>query len=178
MPDDRKRSRRPEPAGPDEDPNVKPVGYASPPCQMHELEPDYLGYWSREEVLALLQELLEAERAGAKVTAQLGKAADEAELAAALHDVRDDEARFCAMLSRHIEALGDAPSRRTGDFQAKVMALDGMEARLSLLNRGQGWVVRKLREALPRIADDALHAELKEMLETHERNIARCDELL
>ena len=49
-----------------------------------------------------------------------------------------------------------------------------MAARLAFLNRGQGWVARKLREALPRIAEDDVHAALKEMLETHDANIARC----
>lgn len=27
-------------AGPDEDPNISPIGYASPPCYMHELGAD------------------------------------------------------------------------------------------------------------------------------------------
>jgi hypothetical protein len=57
------------------------------------------------------------------------------------------------------------------------MALDGIEARLRLLNRGQGWVVRKLQEALSRIGDEALRHELREMLTVHERNIEHCDRL-
>ena len=42
------------------------AGYSSPPCFMHELDPSYFGYWSRDEVLALLNQLLEGERAGAR----------------------------------------------------------------------------------------------------------------
>ena len=57
---------------------------------------------------------------------------------------------------------------------ASRIAIDGMAPRLAFLNRGQGWVARKLREALPRIAEDSVHAALKEMLETHDANIARC----
>ena len=37
--------------------------------------------------------------------------------------------------------------------------------------------IQRLREALPKIADDALHADLAEMLRVHEDNIARCDAL-
>jgi hypothetical protein len=37
--------------------------------------------------------------------------------------------------------------------------------------------VRKLREALPRIRDDSLYGELRDMLTLHERNIERCSRL-
>jgi Domain of unknown function (DUF6306) len=36
--------------------------------------------------------------------------------------------------------------------------------------------VRKLREMLPRVRDDRLHADLSEMLASHEANIALADE--
>ena len=35
--------------------------------------------------------------------------------------------------------------------------------RLAFLNRGQAWVVRKLEKLLPRVCDDTLYADLKEM---------------
>jgi len=53
-----------------------------------------------------------------------------------------------------------------------------MDDRLRLLNRGQGWVVRKLKEALPRINDEALHSDLANMLSVHETNIRKCDKIL
>jgi hypothetical protein len=151
--------------------------FSSPPCFLHELDPSYLGYADRNEVLSLLNELLEAERAGVKVAVRLSQDASDPSVDAALQAVAVDEARFCAMLCQQIERLGGAPTRKTGDFHDKVMALEGIEARLRLLNRGQGWVVRKLREALPRIADEALRHELQEMLTVHERNIEHCDRL-
>jgi hypothetical protein len=150
---------------------------SSPPCFLHELDPSYLGYADCNEVLGLLNVLLQAERAGAKVAVRLSQAATDQAVDTALRAVAKDEARFCAMLRQHIERLGGTPTRKTGDFHDKVMALDTMEARLRLLNRGQGWVVRKLREALPRIHDDALRHDLREMLMVHERNIADCGNL-
>jgi hypothetical protein len=39
-----------------------------------------------------------------------------------------------------------------------------MRARLAFLNRGQGWVVRKLEALLATVRDETLHAELTEML--------------
>jgi hypothetical protein len=152
-------------------------GYSSPPCLLHELDPSYLGYLAADAVLALLNELIEAERAGAKVVGRLGETAADPAVATTLRAVAKDEARFCAMLRRHVARLGGTPSRKTGLFHDKVMALDGIGPRIVLLNRGQGWVVRKLRDALPRIQDDALHRDLQEMLTVHERNIRDCDTL-
>ena len=39
-------------------------------------------------------------------------------------------------------------------------------------------VVKKLREMMPRVRDDALHRDLAEMLESHVTNIARANEAL
>lgn len=156
------------------------VTLASSPCSLSEADAAYAGYLTRGEVTDLLNMLLEAERAGVKVTARMARkgAAPGAELAAVLRDVSRDEARFCAMLTGHVERLGASASAVTGDFQDKVMALETWTERLALLNRGQGWVARKLREALPQIRDDGLHRDLKDMLEVHERNIEICNRVL
>jgi hypothetical protein len=153
---------------------AEPTTYSSPPCFMHELDDASLGYLGRSELLTLLNKLLEAERAGAKVVGRLSHTAPDADLATTLHAVAQDEGRFCVMLGGQIARIGGAPSQATGAFHDKVMALADWDARLELVNRGQAWVVRKLRDALPRIRDDALHADLKDMLEVHERNIQSC----
>ena len=64
-----------------------------------------------------------------------------------------------------------------GAFYEKAMTIVELGERLKFLNRGQGWVVRKLREILPRVRDDRLHADLAEMLRLHETNIARTNEV-
>ncbi len=151
---------------------------SSPPCFLLNAEPAYQGYLERTQVLALLDELLEAERAGAKVARTLTAEVGPGPTGEALAMLATDEARFCAMLARHIKQLEANPSQRTGAFREKVLALEGLDNRLRLLNRGQGWVVRKLQEALPRIADETLHADLADMLSVHETNIRKCDEVL
>jgi nitronate monooxygenase len=57
------------------------------------------------------------------------------------------------------------------------MAIEDLGARISFLNRGQGWVVRKLREMLPRVRDEALHRDLDEMLRSHVTNIDLANDL-
>lgn len=150
--------------------------YASPACLMHELDPTFLGYMSAEETLAFLNTLLEAERAGAKGVAEMAQEAT-AEVRNVLHDVACDEARCCAMLSRQIVRLGGTAGTATGAFHTKLRTLSAWDQRLALLDRGQGWVVRQLREILPRIGDDWLFRDLTRMLDTHLRNIERCAEL-
>lgn len=146
---------------------------ASPPCSLGDGDPAYAGYLPTGEILALLNELLEAERAGAKTVAAMAAAAED-EVADILAPVAKDEARFCAMLSRQIVRLGGEPSGRTGDFHQKALAINSPQERIDFLNRGQGWVVRKLQKNLGRIADEALHADLADMLQVHEANIERC----
>ena len=76
------------------------------------------------------------------------------------------------MLHTHLKARGDKPSNKIGDFYDRAMAVTDLRERIALLNRGQGWVVRKLREMLPRIREGGLYADLSEMLRSHETNIA------
>jgi nitronate monooxygenase len=92
--------------------------------------------------------------------------------------VHRDEARWCAMLLKQLKVLGVPASTKIGAFQDKALAIKDLPERIAFLNRGQGWVVKKLREMLPKVRDDSLHRDLSEMLESHEVNIARTNEAL
>jgi hypothetical protein len=157
----------------DADPDAA-AAFASPPCFLHELDPTWLGYAGREEVLGWLNQLLEAERAGARGIGELSGRVEGDAPHPVLRDIARDEARFCAMLTRHIGRLGGTASTQTGAFYGKLAALGAADDWPGLLDRGQGWVVRRLEEMLPRIGDEALHADLTEMREAHLRNLERC----
>jgi nitronate monooxygenase len=157
-------------------PEAGPLGegvreYSSPACLMHEMSDAYMGYAGKDELTVFLNELLEAERAGARVALESARAAGSGPLADLLRTVQRDEARWCAMLLRHVKALGEKPSPETGGFYGKAMAITDLRERIAFLNRGHGWVVRKLREILPRVRDGDLHASLSEMLQSHVANI-------
>lgn len=160
-----------------QDRDDEPVEVSSPACAMHEVDDAYMGYAGKDELIVSLNELLEAERAGARVTLESARASAPGEIAELLHAIQKDEARWCAMLLSHVKLLGGAPSDVTGAFYGKAMAIADMGERLSFLNRGQGWVVRKLHELLPRTRDDKLHKDLSEMLVSHETNIATANEV-
>jgi nitronate monooxygenase len=132
---------------------------------------------NRETLLKALNELLEAERAGVQVT--LLTAAHVAENAQELiYAIHSDEARWCRMLVKAIHRLRGAASQTTGPFYARAMAIRDPQARLEFLNRGQRWVIRRLRELLPTVSDTTLRVELTGMLASHEANVERMQSAL
>jgi 5-formyltetrahydrofolate cyclo-ligase len=156
-------------------------GYASPACSAHEIAPDYFGTtppMAAVEVIALLNVLLEAERAGAKVLASfLEDYPRDTPAWRRLAAVQRDEANNCAILIDLVRRVGGAPSVVTGDFLGKALAVEGRAARLQFLNRGQAWVARKIAEALPGIQEGFVRAALSAMHESHLLNIEACEAL-
>lgn len=146
---------------------------SSPVCYASESSDRYAGYATREELIAFCNELLEAERAGARITARSASEARDAATRDLLRDIQKDEARWCAMLLKWIGHLDGAASPRVGAFYEKCLAISDLKDRIAFINRGQGWVVKKLREMLPKLRDDAMHADFRAMLESHEENIRR-----
>lgn len=130
---------------------------------------------ARAELLAALNELLEAERAGARVAMETGREIHSQELAALVADIHKDEVHWCGMLMRTIKSLGATPSSATGAFHGKAMAIPDVEDRLKFLNRGQAWVVRKLEALLPRLDVPQARADLEAMLQAHRQNIERVE---
>ena len=151
---------------------------ASPVCYANEVDDAYAGFATRDELLTFLNELLEAERAGARIAARTAVDATDLDLTALMRHVHRDEARWCAMLLKWIGQLEGVPTHRTGDFYEKCMAIGDLRERAAFINRGQGWVARKLREMLPKVRNDNLHADFTAMLRSHEENIAQTNTLL
>lgn len=130
------------------------------------------------ETVAKLNELLEAERAGVETMSRLFGDASTPEMRELFEKVRDDEAWSCAGLARAIKRLGGAMSDRKGDFADRVMGEPSLPARLRLLNRGQGWVVKRLDGLLALDVDGEARAFLREMRAVHVRNVESCDALV
>ncbi len=85
-------------------PDDEPAGdVSSPACSMHEADDAYMGYVGKDELIAFLNELLEAESAGARVTLESARAAGTGPLAELMRTIHRDEAHWCAMLIRHIK---------------------------------------------------------------------------
>ena len=131
-----------------------------------------------EELAERLNTLLEAERAGARVgAAQVAEAAGD-QAAARAKTIHDDEVKWAKALFEAVVGLGAEPSDKVGDFYEKAMAIEGFEERVAFVNRGQGWVVRKLRELIPYVGDAGIAGLLQAMLDAHVVNITTANAVL
>lgn len=124
-----------------------------------------------------LNELLEAERAGVETLSRLFPEARGPGMQKLFEEVRDDEAWSCAGLVRCIKTLGGVVSEKKGDFAAKVLREPTLGARLRFLNRGQGWVVKRLDGLLDEALPSSAAEFLQEMKTRHIRNIEACERL-
>ncbi|HEY7656046.1 MAG TPA: DUF6306 domain-containing protein [Burkholderiales bacterium] len=133
---------------------------------------------SEEELLELLNTLLEAERAGARVLAAfLNDYERDTPAWKQLAAVQRDEAGNCAILTDLIRRVNGRPSAATGEFLDKALAVEGRSARLQFLNRGQRWVARRIGDALPRVGPDWVRDALFAMRQSHLLNIETCEAL-
>lgn len=131
------------------------------------------------ELVRLLNTLLEAERAGAKVLAAfLQDYEPDTPAWNQLQAVQRDEARNCAILIDLIRRVSGSPSTATGAFLQKALAVEGRVARLQFVNRGQKWVARTINEALPYVEQDFVRGALFAMQESHLINFQACDLLV
>jgi hypothetical protein len=125
-----------------------------------------------------LNTLGEAERAGGRVLHELTEQARSLELKEMLKKVAHDEGYYAAELAAHVRRLGGTASNKTGDFVEKVRAVADFKGKLELLNRGQRWVIRKIDENLPSLADEPLRAFLSVMAKGHRVNIGELEDAL
>jgi hypothetical protein len=131
-----------------------------------------------EEFGALLNVLLEAERAGARLLRDyLDELPPASEAWSRLNAVQRDEARNCLVLLELLREAGVEPSQATGDFYRKALAIDGWPQRLQFLNLGQMWVARRIGAALRRIPGLTGRAALQAMHDSHLANIGICEQL-
>ena len=127
-----------------------------------------------QEIIDRLNELLECERAGVEAAMGLATSGAPGFTHGELKKFAEDEGWACGGLRRAILRFGGTPSERTGGFAEKVLALADEGERVSLLARGQAWVVRRLEALLAHDLDAETQAFLAEMREQHLENIEAC----
>lgn len=118
----------------------------------------------------LLQDLLSAERAGARVARESLQQCSDPAQRKLLEQIRQGEVDSCKLVLNCLQHLGIEPNRETGAFYGKAMAIESLDERLPFVDKGQQWVIRKLREYLPGCEDDLIRGELEKMLRIHEVN--------
>jgi nitronate monooxygenase len=130
--------------------------------------------FSREEQVAFLNRMLEAERSGAKALLNILEGSRAAARAWPYCVASTPTRHNCALLGKQIERLGADYSHATSDFLGKLLAVEGRRARVEFLAKGLRWAVKRFDEALPRLDDDA-RATIASVRESHLRSIERCE---
>ena len=128
------------------------------------------------KTIIILNQLLEAEKAGV-LTLDFFKQ-EYPEVALPLNDIKEDEAWSVAGLIASIKRENGDLSTATGDFLDKIKAQDGLVKQLELLNKGQGWVARKIDDLLTMDIQGETKEFLQLMKEKHLENIRVCDDYL
>lgn len=151
---------------------------SSSPCMASEFNGEYAGHCSAEELYAFIMELLEAERAVAKVCGfSMGQAGNRHR-----HDlllqIHSEGTKNCEALEQSIEKLGmEATGAIGGNFQ-KYMAVQGFMPRMQHIRNDQDEVLQKISEILARVGSAQIFTELKSVRDRHKSNIELFDQLL
>jgi hypothetical protein len=150
---------------------------SSSPCWMHEVDPGYLGYWSKEEIVAFLKSLLERERIGTKAFANIGHAAD-LRIADLILESELDQGSICILLQKEIAKRGatvTAPHKcLTNEHGLKF----SLEQAVACARWNQTELVQTIEEAVLNILDSELNSHLMKMLQLHRKQIEQLKTLL
>jgi hypothetical protein len=120
---------------------------------------------------ALLNRLLEAERAGHKLLDAMTQETADPQIKALFANFTDIEVSDVSVLEGLIRLHGGTPSTKVGDFADKVLSVDNLHDQINLLSRGQAWVARKVEQALSLHPPADIAAFLKEMANRHRHNM-------
>lgn len=151
--------------------------YSSSPCWLHEVDPGYLGYWSKEEVVSFLKSLLERERAGAKAFADIGQAAD-LRIADLILDSEIDQGSICVLLQREIAMRGAVVTALRKRLPGECHARCSLEQAIASARSNQVELVQTIEEAVLNILDSDLNAHLMGILQLHRKQIEKLKTLL
>lgn len=120
---------------------------------------------------ALLNRLLEAERAGHHLLRAMTQETADPQLRALFANFTEVEVGDAAVLEGLIRLHGGTPSTRVGDFAEKVLRIDNLHDQMVLLARGQAWVARKIEQALALNPPADIAACLREMANRHRHHM-------
>ena len=115
---------------------------------------------SNQQLIDALRELLAAERAGARIAAACLKEAFTSERRQQLQQLHRQEVSSCRALLRCLQQLDAEPGNAVGDFYQKVMALETLEQRFQLIDKGQRWVLRRVEQLLEQVDDVVIRHQL------------------
>jgi hypothetical protein len=144
---------------------------------MHEVDPGYFGYWSKDEVAVFLNALLERERIGTSAFADVGHAAD-LRIVDLILESEQDQGSICVLLQREIAKRGAivAAHRKhpTNEPRAKL----SLEQAVASARSHQTELIHTIEEAVLNIFDSELNSHLMNMVQLHRKQVEQLNTLL
>jgi hypothetical protein len=137
---------------------------------MNENDPAYFGYWSREEVLKFLEDLLQAERTGLSAFSAVGRVVDlrvadlafESELA---------QGAICVLLRKEIARRGKIRAIRQMTAHDAPMQKRDLHDTVAFARNNQIRLADMIEEAVLNILDAKLNAKLMYLQLLHRKQV-------
>ena len=143
---------------------------ASSPRGMGEADPAYFGYWSKEEALNFLKDLLESERIGVKAFAAIGRAAD-LHVADLIFEFELAQGAICVLLKKEIAKRGGARTSRQKTAAAMPSPKCSLQRAVTFACHNQTRLADMIEEAILNIFDAKLNAKLMYLLLLHRKQV-------
>ncbi|RXG93218.1 hypothetical protein [Bradyrhizobium vignae] len=148
--------------------------FAPSPFKANALGSTYFGYWSKEEILSFLKQLLDGEHIGLTAYAAIGRAAC-THLADLALEAEMGQGAICILLRKEIAARGG-----TGMLRAKatdaIPNIDGsLRSRIRFASRNQAMLADMIEDAVVDIFDSKLNAKLIYLLLLHRKQVEQLE---
>lgn len=144
--------------------------YASSSRRMDASDPSYFGYWSKEEVLHFLKQLLESECIGVTAYAAIGRAAD-SQIADLALESELAQGAICVLLKKEIAARGGADILRGKKTTAIPSGDCNLRRLIGSASRNQARLADMIEDAVLNIFDSKLNAKLMYLLLLHRKQV-------
>ena len=137
---------------------------------MSEGDPAYFGYWSKEEVLKFLKDLIESESIGVKAFAAIGRAAD-LHVADLVFEFELAQGAICVLLKKEIARRGGARTTREKTTAPMPMPKRSLQHTVAFAHDNQIRLANMIEEAVLNIFDSKLNAKLMYLLLLHRKQV-------
>jgi hypothetical protein len=150
---------------------------ASSPREINAGDPSYFGYWSKEEVLNFLKELLESERIGVTAYATIGRAAD-SHVADLAFESELAQGAICILLKKEIATRTGAGMLRHNRRTAHPNVECSLRRMIAFAIRNQARLADMIEDAVLNIFDSKLNAKLMYLLLLHRKQVEQLETFL
>jgi hypothetical protein len=140
-------------------------------------DPSLFGYWSKEELLKFLNELLESERIGVTAYAAIGRTAD-SNVADLAFESELAQGAICILLKKEIATRAGAGMLRDNRRTAHPNVECSLRRMIAFAIRNQARLADMIEEAVLNIFDSKLNAKLMYLLLLHRKQVEQLETFL